>query len=152
MDVTFAGAAREGLLALSVAQLALTALAGVDLLLGIQVGGVAGVVLSVVAFYSGLAIWILALVVWPIVVDPERRGEPVRSGVRLGALLMLAHPIRIGLLALLVGIMTLVSTILIAAILTFAAAYIALVIAHYVLPGADRLEGRQTVVVEASEP
>jgi uncharacterized membrane protein YesL len=136
------------LLGLGVAQLALIVVAVFDLLLGIRVGGIVGLILAVVAFYTGLAIWVLALVVWPIVADPERRGESVRSGVRLGALLALAHPIRIGLMALILGVVTLVSTILVAAIITFAAAYIALVAAHYVLPSADRLEGRATLIVD----
>jgi hypothetical protein len=134
------------LLALGVAQIALVALAVFDLLLGLQLGGVVGLVLAVVAFYTFLAIWVLALVVWPIVADPERRGEPVRSSVRLGALLFLAHPVRMGLLALVLGAITLASTILVAAIITVAAAYVALAAAHYVLPSADRLEGRATLV------
>ena len=41
---------------------------------------------------------------------------------------------------------TLASTILVAAIITVAAAYLALAAAHYVLPSADRLEGRATLV------
>ena len=134
------------LLALGIAQLALVALAVFDLLLGIQLGGIFGLLLSIFAFYTGIAIWVLALVVWPIVADPERRDEPLRSSVRLGALLTLAHPIRMGLLALVLAALTLASTILVAAIITFAAAYVALVAAHYVLPSADRLEGRATLI------
>jgi hypothetical protein len=134
------------LLVLGVAQFALVTLAVFDLLLGLQLGGFVGLLLSIVAFYTLLAIWVLALVVWPIVADPERLGEPVRSSVRLGALLALAHPVRMGLLALVLGALTLASTILVAAIITFAAAYVALVAAHYVLPSADRLEGRATLI------
>ncbi len=74
----------------------------------------------------------LVWTIWPIVIDPERSAEPVRSGVRLGALLVLAHPIRMGLMA----------------IITFAAAYVSLVAAHFVLPSADRLEGRETMIIE----
>jgi hypothetical protein len=134
------------LLALGVAQLAIVTLAVFDLLLGLQLGGVFGLVLAIIAFYTGIAIWVLALVVWPIVADPERREEPVRSNVRLGALLTLAHPVRMGLLALVLGAVTLASTVLVAAIITVSAAYVALVAAHYVLPSADRLEGRETLL------
>ena len=139
-------------LALGAAQLALTFIAGFDLVLGLQIGGIIGIVMAVVAFYTGVALWVLAWTIWPIVTDPERRGEPVRSCVRLGALLVLAHPVRIGLMALLLAAITLVSTILAAAIITFAAAFLALVAAHFVLPSADRLEGRETMIVEGSEP
>ena len=134
------------LLALGLAQLGLLVIAGFDLLLGLQLGGILGLVLALVAFYSALAVWLVALTVWPIVTDPERRDEPVRACVRLGALLVLAHPVRIGALAFLLAVVTVASTILAAAIITFAAAYMALVAAHFVLPAADRLEGRATLV------
>jgi hypothetical protein len=140
------------ILALGVGQLAVTIVAAFDLLLGIQIGGVVGLVLAIVAFYTGLFLWVLAWTIWPIVTDPERLNEPVRSGMRLGALLVLAHPIRLGALAFVLAVISLVSTILAAAIITFAAAYLALVAAHFVLPSADRIEGRETMEVEVSEP
>lgn len=134
------------LLALGLAQLGMFVTAGFDLLLGLSLGGIVGLVLALVAFYTALAVGLLALTVWPIVTDPERRNEPVRAGVRLGALLILAHPVRIGALAFLLAVLTVASTILAAAIITFAAAYLSLVAAHFVLPAADRLEGRATLV------
>lgn len=134
------------LLALGVAELTLIALAAFDLLLGVQLGGVLGFVLGLVAFYTMVALCVLALAVWPIVVDPERRDEPLLAAVRLGALLVLAHPIRMGLLAAVLALIGVASMILTAAIVTFAAAYIFLVAAHFVLPAADRLEGRATVL------
>jgi hypothetical protein len=102
-------------------------------------------VLGLVAFYTVLGVWVLSITVWPIVLDPERRAESVRAGVRLGALLVLAHPLRIGLLVLVLTVVAVAAVIFVAAIVTFAAAYLALVAAHYVLPSADRLEGRATV-------
>ncbi|MDQ3690840.1 MAG: hypothetical protein M3406_12575 [Chloroflexota bacterium] len=132
------------LLGLGLAEFGLIGVAGFDLFLGIRVGGIVGLVLGVVAFYSILALWVVALTVWPIVLDPERRSEPMLSAVRLGALLALAHPVRVGLMAAVAAIIALVSMILAAAIISFAAAYIALVVAHFVLPSADRLEGRPT--------
>lgn len=140
------------LVALGAAQLVLTVIAAFDLVLGLQLGGIVGIVMAVVAFYTGLALWVLAWTIWPIVIDPERQAEPVRSAVRLGALLVLAHPIRMGLMAIVLAAITLVSTVLVAAIITFAAAYVALVAAHFVLPSADRLEGRETVILDGSEP
>ena len=140
------------ILGLGAVQLLLTVVTAFDLALGIQIGGILGLVMAIVAFYTGLALWVLAWTIWPIVTDPERSGEPIRAGVRLAALLVLAHPIRLGLMAFVLGAITLASTILAAAIITFAAAYVALVAAHFVLPSADRLEGRETMIVEGSEP
>lgn len=140
------------ILALGAVQLLVTVVAAFDLALGIQIGGIVGLVMAIVAFYTGIALWVLAWTMWPIVTDPERSAEPIRAGVRLAALLVLAHPIRLGLMALLLGAITLASTILAAAIITFAAAYVALVAAHFVLPSADRLEGRETMLVEGSDP
>ena len=139
------------ILALGATQLALTIIAGFDLVLGLQLGGVVGIAMAVTALYTGLALWVLAWTIWPIVTDPERRDEPIRSCVRVGALLVLAHPIRLGLMALVVAVIAVASTILVAAIITFAAAYLALVAAHFVLPSADRLEGRETMFVGGSE-
>ena len=133
------------LLGLGLAQFGLVGLAVFDFLLGLQLGGVIGLVLALVAFYTVLGVWVLSITVWPVVVDPERRTEPVRSSVRLGALLVLAHPVRIGLLVLVLTVIAVATMILVAAIVTFAAAYMALVAAHFVLPSADRLEGRATV-------
>ncbi|HYI68042.1 MAG TPA: hypothetical protein VEW95_14065 [Candidatus Limnocylindrales bacterium] len=140
------------LVALAAAQLAVTIVVAFDLILGLQLGGILGVVMATVAFYSGLAIWVLAWTIWPLVTDPERQGESVRASVRLGALLVLAHPIRMGMMALVLAAITIASTVIAAAIITFAAAYVALVAAHFVLPSADRLEGRETLVIEVSEP
>lgn len=138
------------LLALAAAQFALTVVAAFDLVFGLQIGGVVGVVMAVVAFYTLIALWVLAWTIWPIVTDPERHSEPVRAAVRLGALLALAHPIRMGMMALVLAAIAIASTILVAAIITFAAAYMVLVAAHFVLPSADRLEGRETLLVEGS--
>jgi hypothetical protein len=139
------------LMALAASQFVLTVVVAFDVLLGLQIGGVLGVFMAVFAFYSLVALWVLAWTIWPIVTDPERRSEPVRAAVRLGALLVLAHPIRLGMMALVLAAIALASTILVAAIITIAAAYLALVAAHFVLPSADRLEGRETMVVEGSE-
>ena len=130
---------------IGVAQLALIAVAVVDLLIGLQVAGVMGLVLTVTSAYTAIAIWLLAVAIWPLLLDPVRADLGVRQCLRLGALLVIAHPVRIGLLALVVGAVFAVSTVLLAAILTFALVFGFLVCAHYVLPAADRLEGRATV-------
>jgi uncharacterized membrane protein YesL len=130
-------------MALGVAQLLLTALATFDLLLGLQLAGIAGLILVVVALYTLLAAWIVAVAAWPVVMDPVRNGEPLRGRLRLAVLLVLAHPLRMGALGLVLAALLMVSAVLTAAIVTVAVAYAALVAAHFVLPAADRLEGRQ---------
>jgi hypothetical protein len=42
-----------------------------------------------------------------------------------------------------------ISTILAAAIVTISVAYFALTMAFYAIPGADRIEGRRTIVVSS---
>ena len=134
--------------ALGLAQLALVAIAVVDLLIGLQIAGMIGLVLAVTAFYSGVAIWILAVAAWPIVMDPLRETMPLRARLRLALILVLAHPLRFLLLSIVLAFVLAASALLAAALITFAAAYAALVAAHYVLPAADRLEGRETVTHE----
>jgi uncharacterized membrane protein YesL len=134
--------------ALGLAQLALVAIAVVDLLIGLQIAGMIGLVLAVTAFYSGVAIWILAVAAWPIVMDPLRETMPLRARLRLALVLVLANPLRFLLLSIVLAFVLAASALLAAALITFAAAYAALVAAHYVLPAADRLEGRQTVTHE----
>jgi hypothetical protein len=58
--------------------------------------------------------------------------------------------LRMAGLAVLVGVLLVVSTIAVAAIVTFALALAWLVVARSVLPAADRLEGR--VVTTGGEP
>lgn len=133
---------------LGVAQCLLVAVAAGDVLIGLQLPGLLGVVLVVGAGYLLLGVWLFAVIGWPLVLDPLRRDESLRASMRLAAVLMLAHPLRLGMLALLLLVVLVVSTVLIAALVTVSVALSALVAAHYVLPAADRLEGRATREVE----
>lgn len=74
---------------------------------------------------------------------------PISARLRLAAVVLLAHPIRVGGYLLLVGLVLTLSAIAIAPFLTFTVALAWPAIAHFVLPVADRIEGRQTRVVEA---
>ena len=67
---------------------------------------------------------------------------PVRERLRLAALLLLAYPRKLGGLGLTLFVVVAISTIAFVALLTFAVALSALVAARFVLPAADRLEGR----------
>jgi hypothetical protein len=136
-----------GLLGIGMAQLALTAVAAIDILIGLQLEGFIGPVVVIGGIYTLAAIWLLAVSTWPLLLDPVRAGDGVRHTLRLGPLLALAHPVRLGLLALLLAVFLAVSTVLAAALVTVSGAVAMLVAAHYVLPAADRLEGRATLEV-----
>lgn len=129
-------------------QLFLIAVLVVDVLVGIGTGNLAGFVLAVAAFYGLVGLWVFAVVAWPILLDPERHDEPLRAKLRVAALLVLAHPLRLGGLAFTIGILLVVSTLALAALVTFALSFALLIAARYVLPAADRLEGRLTRVIE----
>jgi hypothetical protein len=131
--------------ALGIAQVGIFVVAAGDLLIGLQLGGFFGVLLTIAALYTVVGVWVYAIVAWPLVMDPIREDESLLSRLRLALILVLAHPIRIGLLAVVLAVLLTVATVFAAAIITFAAAFAALVAAHFVLPAADRLEGRQTV-------
>lgn len=130
------------------AQLAIVVVLVVDVQVGRAWASPIGGVLVVSALYGFVIGWAFAIVAWPIVLDPVRRSEPLRARLRLAGLLLLAHPLRMGGLALLVGAFLLASTVAVAAIVTVALAFAFLVVARYVLPAADRLEGRETLEVE----
>jgi hypothetical protein len=133
---------------LGLAQVVLGFIALIDLGIGLQTSGFIGPALTVSAIYALVALWVVGVAAWPILLDPVRADEPVLARLRLGALLTLAHPIRLGGLALLLAILLALSTVLIAALLTVAGTLTALIAAHYVLPAADRIEGRATLEVE----
>ena len=106
-------------LGLSVAQLAVGAVLVVDLLVGAALGTAIGGVLVVSAVYGLAILWIYAVIAWPIVLDPVRRGDSLASRLRLAAMLLIARPLRMAGLALLVGVFLVASTIAVAAIVTF---------------------------------
>jgi uncharacterized membrane protein YesL len=132
------------LLGIGVVQLLLSAVAAVDVLIGLQLTGVMGPVVVTGGAYTLAAIWLLAVTIWPLLLDPERKGDRMRATLRLGFLLAVAHPVRLGTLALLLAFFLALSTALVAALVTISGALAMLVAAHYVLPAADRLEGRAT--------
>lgn len=135
------------LFALGVLQLALTAVAAADVLIGLRLSGLVGAVVVIGGGYTLAAIWLLAVTTWPLLLDPERADDGVRPTIRIGFLLAVAHPLRMAALATLLALFLALSTVLAAALVTISGALTMLVAAHYVLPAADRLEGRATLEV-----
>jgi hypothetical protein len=69
-------------------------------------------------------------------------NEPARERLRLAALLVLAHPVRVVGLGLVLAALIVISVVAVVALLTVSVAFAALVATRYVLPAADRLEAR----------
>lgn len=110
--------------------------------LGLRSGGVMGWSLATLAAWGIAGTWTFALCLWPILVDPRRSAQPASSKARLAALLVVAFPGRLAVLATVAAVLAAASTVAAAAILTVSVAYVALLSGRYVLPAADRLEAR----------
>lgn len=132
-----------------VLQLAVSSVLVADVFIAAGWQSLAGTFLAVSATYGLFVLWAYALVAWPLLLDPERDAEGIRRRLRLAFVVLLAHPVRIGSFALVMGLLLVIATVAIAPIITFAVGLAWLAIARYVLPIADRLEGRPTNGVEA---
>lgn len=136
----FAGPA----LLLGLAAVLLAVVFTTNVYLGLQLGGVVGWTFSALALYADIGLAMFLIAVWPILVDPLREDTSIRSRLRLAALVNLARPGRMFGLTLVIVSLLLISTALFAALLTVSVAFVSLLATRYVLPAADRLEGRLT--------
>lgn len=111
-----------------------------NLLVGLRADEPLGWFVGAAAFWGivGLGLGLLAL--WPLLGDPRRRGVPLGRRLRLAALVLLLRPLRIVALGAFSILILVVSTILVAALLTISVAYVSLVAARVILPIADLLE------------
>jgi uncharacterized membrane protein YesL len=119
-----------------------TTVLGFNLVTGILSDTLPGWAFATLAFWGLVGTWLFAWVAWPILLDPDRATQTVRERLRLAALLVLAHPVRVGALGLVLAVLLVVSTIAIVALVTVSVGFSALVASRYVLPAADRLEAR----------
>jgi uncharacterized membrane protein YesL len=115
---------------------------GTNAAVGLTQGEPLGWVIGTFGAWGLIVLWCGALVAWPLVVDPDRADASLRERLRLAGLLLIAFPVRFALLGIVVASIAVVSTILLAALLTISVSFIALVACHYVYPAADRLEAR----------
>jgi hypothetical protein len=81
---------------------------------------------------------------WPLLLDPVREADPLRHRLELALAVIFHAPGRFLALMLIVAVVLVVSTIAFAALLSISVAFVALLLCRYVLPTADRLEGRAT--------
>jgi hypothetical protein len=120
---------------------------GLNVVVGMTSGSPLGWAFATLAAWGLVAICLFALTSWPLLVDPRREADALIDRLRLAGLLVIAFPVRLGALALVGAGILVLSTVLFAALLTISVAYVALVACRYVLPAADRLEGRATEAV-----
>ena len=137
----FAGPA----LLLGIASVVVGAVFTANIGLGMAQGTLAGGVFAVLALYADLALAIYLVAAWPIVVDPVRETMSFRGRLQLAFYVVVSKFGRLLGLTLILLAILLVSAILFAALVTISIAYISLVGTRYVLPAADRLEGRPTM-------
>jgi hypothetical protein len=109
---------------------------------GVSGGGPIGWAFATLAAWGLVALWIVGLAFWPILVDPARHAMPLAASARLAVLVVLAYPVRFASLAAGLALVTLVSAIAFAALLSVSVAFMALVATHVTLPAADELEAR----------
>ena len=129
-------------LGVGIATVLATTVFATNVALGLTSGAALGWAFATLAAWGLVLTWLFSLCFWPLLVDPRRGHLGVMRKARLAAFLIVAFPGRLGLLGLVLGIILVVSTIAIAAILSISVAYGALVACRVVLPAADRLEAR----------
>jgi hypothetical protein len=120
---------------------------GLNVLVGLSSVDPVGWSFATAAFWGLIVVWLISAAIWPLLFDPLRANEPVTTLIRLAATVIFASAARYLALLLVLTILMVITTILVAALLTISAAYFALTMAQYVIPAADRIEGRRTIVV-----
>ncbi|MDP8904151.1 MAG: hypothetical protein M3N29_02330 [Chloroflexota bacterium] len=114
----------------------------VNIFIGLDMGGLLGMVFSGFALYGDIGLAMFLVAFWPILVDPLRQELPLRRRVWLAVVINVARPGRMFALTFVLVALLVVSTVFLAALLTISVAYASLVSTRYVLPAIDRLEGR----------
>jgi len=115
---------------------------GTNALVGLSGREPAGWAIATLAGWGLIVLWCGALVGWPLLVDPERAEMRLGERLRLAGGLLLAYPLRFAALGLAMTVVSVVSTVLTAAILTISVSFVALVACRSVYPAADRLAPR----------
>jgi hypothetical protein len=125
----------------------MTIVLGFNIVIGLNSSDPLSWAFATAAFWGLLVVWLVAAAVWPLLLDPQRENARMTELVRLALLVILVNPVRYLVLMFVLAIFLVISTILAAAIVTISIAYFALAMSFYVIPGADRIEGRRTFVV-----
>ena len=129
-------------LAAGVVVVLVTVVLTANVVVGISGGGPIGWAFATLAAWGLAALWIAGLACWPILTDPARDATPLVARARLAVLVVLAYPVRFASLAAGLALVTLVSAVAFAALLSVSVAFMALVASRVTLPAADQLEAR----------
>jgi len=132
---------REGVL-VGVASSLLAVVFTTNIIVGLQAASPLGWLFGALALYADIGLAMLLVAFWPILVDPMRGGLSLRRRLWLAAMVNLWRPGRMAGLTILLFVLLVISAVFFAALLTISVAYLSLVTARYVLPIADRVEGR----------
>ena len=127
----------------------ITAVLSINIAIGLTSNEPIAWAMGTLAAWGLLATWAVALLLWPLMLDPLRAGQPLVRHIKLAATLLLVSPLQVAVLLIITAVVFAVSAVLFAALVAIAVAFVALVTARYVLPAADRLEGRKTKLVES---
>jgi hypothetical protein len=122
---------------------------GANLAVALNAGDLAAAIFTALGFWSLLAATSYALIVWPLVVDPVRAGQPLAARLRLAAVVFVRRALRLLIVTAILAVLIVVGPALLIVLLVFGGAYVALAASRYVLPAADRIEGRATRRVPA---
>jgi hypothetical protein len=114
----------------------------VNLWFGISMGTPIGWSLATLAAWGLVVTWMFAWTAWPVLMDPRRRDRSIRDRLRVAGLLVIAFPVRFGVLSVFLAAILFVSTVAVVVLATVGVAFASLVATRYVLPAADRLELR----------
>jgi hypothetical protein len=133
---------RGRILLLGLAELAVAVVLVVDIAIALSLGSWLGVVLLIGSAYGAVVLWALSLVAWPILLDPTRDSMPIRARLRLAVLVLFVHGRRVGILAVVSALLLVVSTLLVAPVLTVAVSFVWLLAAGLGLVLADDVEAR----------
>ena len=126
-------------LAFGAALVGATAVLGFNAVSGLGSETAIGWALATLAAWGIVAAWLVAWIGWPLLVDPDRGDRPFADRLQLAALLVLAHPLRVGALGAVLAVFLAVSTVAIVALVTISVSFAALVASQVALPAADRL-------------
>jgi hypothetical protein len=107
---------------------------------GIGFGGLIGAGIATVGGWGMVATALVALTFLPLLADPDREAQPLRTKLRLAGLVILTAPAKSAGFGVVVAVILVASTIAFPALLTVSIAYSACVAVRVVLPLADRLD------------
>ena len=141
------GRAAGRLLIVGVGFVATALVCGWNVGAGLVTGGAPGWLFASLAAWGLVATWCVALVLWPILADPQRPDRPLRDGLRVTVQVLLTQPRPVAGLAATVALLVVVSLVLTVAVLTVSVAFVALIACRSIYPIVDRLDERDALSV-----